>query len=119
MLNVLENVKCSATSNFVFDETIPGLVSLAVTIIQIAVPILLIVFGMLDMGKAVIGNDEKAMKEQQGKLIKRIIYAVVVFLIVALVKTVFGVLSNAGVGGEATSCIDCFISNECVGANEK
>ena len=107
MLNVLANISCGP---FTIDETIPNLVSLVVTVIQVFIPIALIIFGMLDMGKAVMGNDEKTMKEQQGKLIKRFIYAVVVFLIVAIVKLVFTTLAASEIGGNATSCIDCFIS---------
>ena len=114
MLNVLEGlVGCG---EFTFDPILPNLVHYAVLAIQVFIPIVLIIFGMLDMGKAVMGNDEKAMKEQQGKLIKRIVYAVVIFLIVALVRTVFGVLSKAdGNTNSATSCINCFIggADEC------
>ena len=37
--------------------------------------IILIIFGMLDLAKAVMANDDKEMKEAQKKLIKRIVYA--------------------------------------------
>lgn len=54
-------------------------------IIQIGIPILLIVMGTIDLGKAVISSDEKEIKGAQGKLIKRCIYAIVIFFIVTLV----------------------------------
>lgn len=113
MLNVLDMVTCGGMT---IDAVIPAIVSTIVTAIKIFIPIVLIIFGMLDMGRAVLSSDEKAMKENQGKLIKRVIYAVVVFLIVALVQTVFGVLGKADTEGSntATSCINCFINNECV-----
>ena len=71
---------------------------------------------MLDMGKAVMSNDEKVMKENQNKLIKRIIYAILVFLVVAIVRTVVGMVTS--VGGEDTlvddgsikKCIHVFVS---------
>ena len=112
MLNIL-----ASCGGFTFDPILPGITSLVVTAIKIFIPLALIFFGMIDLGKAVIANDEKVMKEAQGRLIKRFIYAVVVFLIIALVQMVFGMLSDAsdnstiGEGkGDFTTCIDCFIS---------
>lgn len=114
MLNVL-----ASCGSFTFDPILPGITSTVVTAIKVFIPLALIFFGMLDLGKAVIANDEKVMKEAQGKLIKRFIYAVVVFLIVALVQLVFGMLSKAAGDSETaegtngsnfTVCIDCFIN---------
>ena len=55
----------------------------------IIIPIALILFGVIDLGKAVIASDEKEIKEAQSKLIKRFIYAALVFLIVFLVLFFF------------------------------
>ena len=118
MLNIL-----SSCGGFEFDPILPGITSLAVTAIKIFVPLILIFFGMMDLAKAVMANDEKVMKEAQGKLIKRFIYAVAVFLVVALVQMVFGILGKAGESSENTAnktektnisaCISCFINNQC------
>ena len=58
-----------------FSGTFPYLVSTAITIIKIAVPILLIIFGMLDLGKAVIASKEDEIKKGQQTFIKRAITA--------------------------------------------
>ena len=63
-------------------------------IVQIGIPILLIVFGTIDLGKAVISSDDKAVKEAQSKLIKRCIYAILVFFIVTLVNLVFSMVGT-------------------------
>ncbi len=63
-------------------------------ILQIGIPIILIVLGTLDLGKAVIESDEKKVKEAQGRLIKRCIYAVAVFFIVTLVNVVLSMVST-------------------------
>ena len=55
-------------------------------IVQIGIPILLIVFGTIDLGKAVISSDEKEVKQAQSRLIKRCIYAILVFFIVTLLN---------------------------------
>lgn len=118
MLQVLGKVYCAGLTAGI-DESIPKLISLFVDIIKIGAPILLIVFGMMDLGKAVMGNDEKKMKEEQGKFIKRCIYALIIFFVVAIVEFVVGLVSTSGADVSASNkktaktCIDCFINGEC------
>ena len=64
----------------------------------IVIPLALILFGVIDLGKAVIASDEKEIKEAQSKLIKRFIYAALVFLIVYLVSLLMQVVSTSSVG---------------------
>lgn len=116
MLNMFEVLgKCSID----IDPIIPNTISMVVTIIKIAVPIILIIFGILDLAKAVMSNDEKEMKGAQGKLIKRCIYAVAVFFVVALVQFLFSQLGKADSNattvdkGNISGCIDCFINGNC------
>ncbi len=66
-------------------KPILGLVGWVILGIKIAVPIILIVIGMVDMAKAVTEKDEKAIKEAQTKLVKKAVAAVIVFLIGTLV----------------------------------
>lgn len=63
-----------------------------VKLFQFGIPILLIIFGMIDLGKAVIASKEDEMKKAQGTLIKRAIYAVAVFLVVTIVSLVMGMV---------------------------
>lgn len=63
-------------------------------VIQIGIPIVLIVLGTLDLGRAVISSDDKAVKEAQSKLIKRCIYAIVLFFIVTLLNLLFSMVGN-------------------------
>lgn len=64
-------------------------------IVQIGIPIALLIFGTIDLGKAVISSDEKEVKQAQGRLIKRCIYAVVIFFMVTLVSIVMGLVATA------------------------
>ena len=63
-------------------------------VIQIGIPIILILMGSIDLGKAVMSNDDKEIKGATGKLIKRAIAAVAVFFVVTLVSVVFGWLGK-------------------------
>ena len=67
-----------------------------VNLFKFGIPILLIIFGMMDLGKAVMAGKEDEMKKAQGTLIKRFIYAVAVFLVVILVQLVMGIVADSG-----------------------
>ena len=75
-------------------------------IIYIVIPIALLVFAVIDFGKAVIASDEKEVKAAQSRLIKRAVYAVLIFFVVFLVKAVMDVVAKGGTGntGDWWSC---------------
>ena len=58
------------------------------------IPIVLILFGAIDLGKAVIASKEDEMKKAQGVLIKRVVYAAVIFFLFTIVQFVMSVLPN-------------------------
>lgn len=72
---------------------IQDMVSLVITVIQIAIPLLLIVYGMLDLGKAVVASKEDDIKKGQQMFIKRLISAALVFLIIFIVKILISVVA--------------------------
>ena len=73
-----------------------------IPIIQIGIPIILIILGMLDLGKAVVAGKEDEIKKNQQMLVKRAISAVAVFFVVTLVTLVFGLFASSGTAGEDT-----------------
>ena len=74
-----------------------GIIKLVVKIIQFGVPIILILFGSIDLIKAVTKGKEEDITKQQKILAKRALAAVLVLLIPALVDVIMGL-----VGGDAT-----------------
>lgn len=80
-------------------------------LVQIGIPILLIVFGTIDLGKAVISSDEKEVKAAQGRLIKRFIYAALVFFVVTFVSILMSIVAAGGEEGvNTTSWSSCWRS---------
>ena len=67
-----------------------------IPLIQIGIPIVLIVLGMFDLGKAVVASKEDEIKAAQKILIKRVIYAVIIFFVVFLVQAIFNVVAGSG-----------------------
>ena len=66
-----------------------------IPLIQIGIPIILILLGMLDLGKAVMAAKEDEIKSAQKLAIKRVVYALVVFLVPWIVNVAIGLLANA------------------------
>ncbi len=81
-------------------------------LVQIVVPIILIIYGVIDLGKAVIASDEKEIKAAQNRLIKRCIYAGLIFFIVTLVGVIMNIISAGAntqtTGMDATSWRNCW-----------
>ena len=84
------------------------LVKSFIGLIRFGVPIILIVMGTLDLAKAVISSKEDEMKKAQGSLIKRLIYAVAVFLVVTIVSVVMGMVADSGATKDGNSWKDCW-----------
>lgn len=98
---------CGGT-NLVFSGTFPYMVSTIILIIKIVVPILLIIFGMLDLGKAVVASKEDEIKKGQQMLIKRAISAVIVFFVIQIVQIIIRFVS--GNDASVANCFNCFIN---------
>ena len=71
-----------------------NIVSVLIKGIRIAVPVLLIIFGMMDFAKSVIAKKEEDVKKHQQAFVKRLISAVVVFLLIWVVQFVVNVISG-------------------------
>ena len=61
---------------------------------KIVIPLLLIVMGSIDFGKAVIASDDKAMKDAGGTLLRRFIAAVIIFLLPTILNLLLGLVDN-------------------------
>ena len=78
-----------------------------VTIFKIVIPLLLIIFGMIDLGKAVIASKDDAVSKAVSQLIKRFIAAVVVFFIPTIVSALFSILGVIGDNNDYQVCVQC------------
>lgn len=102
-LNYCENVISGG-----IPTAVGNLVRYGVLIIQIVVPVLLIIWGMLDFAKGIMGSDEDKIKAGQKKFIQRLIAAAIVFLIVTIVQLVIGVVGGLeGEGNNSQTAWSC------------
>ena len=90
-----------------------------VTIIKIVIPLILIILGMVDLGKAVVSNDDKQINKSVTALIKRFVAAVVMFFIPTIISALFNVLAIMGDSEKAdyNICVQCVTGNTCDTSN--
>ena len=89
---------------------IASIITTIVTIIKIGVPIILIVMGMIDMGKAVASQKDDEIKKGQKTLISRCIAAGIVFFVVAIVQLLVGIVANGD--SEIWTCVSDLVNHK-------
>lgn len=83
------------------------------TVLKILIPVGIIALGMVDLGKAVIASDDKAIKSAGGSLAKRFAAGIIIFFIPVLVKVIFNLMSaGSDAISDAKICINC-VTGDC------
>lgn len=82
------------------------LIGVVVGVIRVAVPIVLIVLGMVDLVKALTSQDDKEIKSATKLIVKRVVIAIAIFLVPTIVRLVMTVISQ----NEYQQCIRCVTS---------
>ncbi len=93
-------------------NAVPKVVSIAYTIIQIAIPVILVVMGTLDLFKGITAQKEDEMKKGQQMFVKRLIAAALIFFVFVIVKVVVSFVAD-GSSVAIMECAECFINNNC------
>lgn len=107
-------VSCGEGENIIenIPSLIPKVVSIAYTLIQVAVPVVLVIMGSLDLFRGISAQKEDEIKKGQQMFIKRLISAALVFFVFVIVKVVISVVAD-GSSNSIMDCAQCFIENEC------
>lgn len=92
------------------------LVGVVVAVIRIAVPIILVVIGMIDLVKALTSQDDKQIKSATSLLVKRVVIGVVVFLVPTIVSLLMTVIGQPDVKA-CSKCVTNVWSSGCTWQN--
>ena len=99
-----------ATVTSFCDDTasIWGLLGYVIMVIKIVIPLLLIILGMIDLGKAVVASDDKAISKSVNTLIQRFVAAIIMFFIPTIVSAIFNATTNSGITkNNSNICVQC------------
>jgi len=79
---------CADTAN------IWQVIGIVLLVFKIVIPLLIIVFGMLDLGKAVVSSDEKEISKAVKSLGMRAVAGIIIFFIPTLIGVIFGLITG-------------------------
>lgn len=88
-MNMFQVLDCSSSMQVVVNA-----IQFVLNLIRWGIPIVLIILGSIDMFKAMASGDEKKSQEARKTFIRRLIYAVVAFLIPFIITLVFDVVGQ-------------------------
>ena len=91
--------------NLTFNASIADIVYYIILFIEIAVPITIVIFGMVDLIKAMTSGKEEENKKYTNVLFKRLVVGALVFLVVFIVKFAVSFVNN---DQSVLECINCF-----------
>ena len=106
ILDTYQKITCG---NVTMPYVVAQITSLIILVIQIVVPLLIIIVGMLDLGKAVVAQKEDEIKKGWQTFFKRLLIGMIVFLVIVFVKFIIGLVAE----NYEVNCIDCFVNNNC------
>ena len=95
------------------DVKIANTVHTVILVIQIAIPVLLVIFGMIDLFKAVIASKEEEIKKGRQTFLKRLLVAVIVFFVIAIVKFIISFVADDEEEPDIMTCAECFLTGDC------
>ena len=85
----------------------------ALLVFKIIIPIILIVWGMLDLGRAVVAAKDDEIKKATNQLAMRAVAAVAIFFLPTIIGIVLGLVSNFATSGakeDFDTCRKCMTS---------
>lgn len=89
------------------------IVNIIINVLYIGAIIILIVLGMIDFAKGVVGQKEDEIQKGKKIFVKRLIAAFIIFLVIFIVKMVIRFVNDSTSNANLVDCMDCFISGRC------
>lgn len=95
---------CSSTAN------LWQFFGILLLLFKIVIPVILIIIGVISLGKAVISDDDKELKKCLSLMLKKFIVAVCIFFIPTIVTMLFGLVTDFNeVKDDYEACKTCII----------
>ena len=94
MFNLLDVSNATLCDGILIPNQLFNLVATIIKLIKIAVPVLLIIFGMVDFAKSVVAKNEDDVKKFRKQFVSRVVSAIIVFVIVFVVQFAVNLISS-------------------------
>ncbi|NMA50626.1 MAG: hypothetical protein GX951_02115 [Mollicutes bacterium] len=77
-----------------------------VNIFKIVIPVILIVMGLITLGKAMVADDDQEIKKGFNSLLKKVITGLAIFFLPTLINAIVGMV-NTDADVDSSVCISC------------
>lgn len=94
MIQILDSVVNVESACYGFDFIVRIIKDGIFPIVQVVIPIILIVLCTFDLGRAVIGSDDKENKKLFKRILRRLVFAILIFFIVTVINLIFTMVGN-------------------------
>lgn len=91
---------------------VPKVISAIYISVQIAVPVVLVISGSLDLFKGLTTSKQEDIKKGQQMFVKRLVAAALVFFVLVFTKVLISAVAD-GTGTDILECTQCFVENDC------
>lgn len=119
--NNLNTTKVSCGSGMVkhIPKSITKTTNIAYNVIQVVVPIILIVMGMITLIRSITAGKDDEIKKAQMAFVKKLITGALVFFVFVIVKLIISVVADGSDKGNIMKCADCFLNNKSCETDKK
>lgn len=118
--NIYNNVESADATTYscgnAMVSDIPGsildTVHIAYMVIQVVVPVILVVMGMVTLLKSVTSSKEDEIKKAQMGFVKKLITGALVFFVFVIVKLLISFAATSDRSPKIVDCMDCFLNGK-------
>ena len=92
-------------------KSIMQIIGYVLTIIKVAIPFIIIAYGIMDLAKAVVASKEDEIKTGAKRLLWRAVAGIAIFFVPNLVIWLFGTITEYTAGaGQFETCQKCLLT---------
>lgn len=119
--NSLNTAKVSCGSGMVkhIPKAIVRTTNIVYNIIQVVVPIILIVMGMITLIKSVSAGNDDEIKKAQMAFVKKLLTGAIIFFMFVIVKLLISVAADNSNKAKIMGCANCFLNNKSCSSDKK
>lgn len=107
-----EKVSCGGGMVEHIPKSVVNTTNITYNIIQVVVPIILVIMGMITLIKSITAGKDDEIKKAQMAFVKKLIVGALVFFVFVIVKLLISVVADASDKGNIMKCANCFLNNE-------
>lgn len=92
--------------------SIPTFSRNVINLVQVLVPIIIIIMGIVTFLKALVSGEDKALSQARTHFIRMILVGIAILLIVTIIKLVFSFAGKSDDVNSVMKCISCFTTDK-------